>query len=272
MQARTIIAAVFVALVSFACASETASNFFRSTPNFYPTAQQNYDAGVRDLKNKNWLNAQAFFLHIHKNFGFSKWATLSELGLADAQFGMEKYTEAVDGYKGFIKAHPGNERVQDGYAAYRIGLSYFKEIPTDFFIMPPAYEKDQGPVIDALRELGAFADQYGDSPYAAEARKLIGECVRKLTDHELYVARFYLDNNKPYAAIGRLEGIIKDYPASQREPEIMLLLGKTYLKMEKPTEARSTFEKLSTQHPDDFRAEKARLYIQFIDKRYAGKK
>ncbi|HEY2745700.1 MAG TPA: outer membrane protein assembly factor BamD [Polyangia bacterium] len=271
MQARTIIAAVFVALLSFGCAGDAASNFFKSAPTFFPTAQQNYEAGIKELKHGNWLNAQAYFLHIHKNFGFSRWATLSELGLADSQFGMDKFTEAVDGYKGFIKAHPGNERVQDGYAAFRIGLSYFKEIPTDFFIMPPSYEKDQGPVIDALRELSAFADQYGDSVYAPEARKLIGQCVQKLTDHELYVARFYLDLNKPFAAIGRLEGVIKDYPASQREPEIMLLLGKTYLKMEKPIEARATFEKLSTQHPEDFRAEKARLYIQFIDKRYAGK-
>ena len=31
-------------------------------------------------------------------------------------------------------------RVQDGYAAFRIGLSYFKEIPSDFFIMPPSYQ------------------------------------------------------------------------------------------------------------------------------------
>jgi len=122
--------------------------------------------------------------------------------------------------------------------------------------------------MDALRELSAFSDQYGDSIYAPEARKLIGECVKKLTDHEMYVARFYLDNDKPYSAIGRLEGIIKEYPASQREPEIMLLLGKTYLKMEKPVEARATFAKLATLHPDDFRAAKAKLYIQFIDKRY----
>jgi outer membrane protein assembly factor BamD len=269
MQARTIIAATVIALASFACSSQTVSNFFRSTPSFYPTAQQNYEMGVKEIKAKNWLNAEAYFTHVHKNFGFSRWATLSELGLADAQFGEDKYTEAVDGYKGFIKAHPGNERVQDGYAAYRIGLSYYKEIPSDFFVMPPSYEKDQGPVLDALRELGAFAEQYGDSPYAPEARRLIGDCVRRLTDHELYVARFYLDNDHPYSAIGRLEGIIKEYPASQREPEIMLLLGKTYLKMEKPTEARATFVKLSTQHPEDFRAEKAKLYIQFIDKRYA---
>jgi outer membrane protein assembly factor BamD len=272
MQLRTIVAATLLAWVSFACSSESASNFFRTTPVFYPTAQQNYEMGVKELKSGNYLQAQSYFQHVRHTFGFSRWATLSELGVADALFGQDKLTEAIDGYKNFIKAHPGNERVQDGYAAFRIGLAYYKEIPTDFFIMPPSYEKDQGPVLDALRELTAFADQYGDSPYAAEARKHIGECVRRLTDHELYVARFYLDANKPYAAIGRLEGIIKDYPASQREPEIMLLLGKTYLKMEKATEARATFVKLATQHPEDFRAEKAKLYIQFIDKRYAEKK
>ncbi len=271
MQARTLVAAVAVALFSFACATEGGTSFFRTTPTFFPTAQQNYEYGVKELKAGNWITAEAFFKHVRTTFGFSKWATLSELGVADAEFGMEKFTEAVDAYKGFIKAHPGNERVQDGYAAYRIGLSYYTEIPTDFFVMPPSYEKDQGPVLDALRELTAFADQYGDSPYAAEARKHIGDCVKRLTDHELYVARFYLDADKPYAAIGRLEGVIKDDPASAREPEIMLLLGKTYLKMEKPSEARATFQKLATQHPDDFRAEKAKLYIQFIDKRYRGK-
>ena len=268
MQPRTIIAALALALLSFACASEGGSNFFRTTPNFFPTAQQNYEYGVKELKLGNWISAEAYFKHVRTTFGFSRWATLSELGIADSEFGRDRFTEAVDGYKNFIKAHPGNERVQDGYAAYRIGLSYYKEIPSDFFVMPPSYEKDQGPVIDALRELTAFADQYGDSPYAAEARKLIGDCVKRLTDHELYVAGFYLNNNKPYAAIGRLETVIKDYPASQREPEIMLLLGKTYLKMEKPMEARATFAKLATQHPEDFRADKARLYIQFIDKRY----
>jgi outer membrane protein assembly factor BamD len=271
MQTRTIIAATALALFSFACASEGGTNFFRTTPTFFPTAQQNYEYGLRELKNGSWFTADAYFKHVRSTFGFSKWATLSELGIADAQFGMSKYTEAIDGYKGFIKAHPGNERVQDGYAAFRIGLSYYKEIPSDFFIMPPAYEKDQGPVLDALRELTAFGDQYGDSSYAPEARRLIGDCVKRLTDHELYVAEFYLNNNHPFAAIGRLEGIIKDYPASQREPEIMLLLGKVYLKMEKPVEARSTFARLATQHPEDYRAEKAKLYIQFIDKKFGSK-
>ena len=195
--------------------------------------------GIKELKKSNWLNAQAYFLHVHKNFGFSKWATLSELGLADAQFGRTSTPRPSTATRASSRPTRATSACRTATRRSASGYAYFKEIPSDFFVMPPSYEKDQGPVIDALRELSAFADQYGDSPYAAEARKLIGECVRKLTDHELYVARFYLDANKPYAAIGRLEGIIKEYPASQREPEIMLLLGKTYLKMEKPTEARA---------------------------------
>ena len=247
--------------------SDQGSNFWRSTPNFYPTAQQNYDAGLKEMKNGNWLTAKQFFQHVKSQFGFSKWATLAELGAADASLGMEKFQEAIDGYKQFIKAHPSHERTQDGYAAYKIGEAYYKQIPTDWFLAPPSYEKDQGPVNDALRELTAFTDQYADSPYAPKARQLMGDCIRRLADHELYVARFYLDRGKPYAAIGRLEGVIKDFPGAQREPETLLLLGQTYLKMEKPDKAREAFEKLAAEHPEDYRAAKTKLYIQFLDKK-----
>jgi outer membrane protein assembly factor BamD len=249
---------------------EGGSGFLKSTPSFYPTAKENYDYGVRELKGQNWLTAIQYFHHVKTAFGFSKWATLAELGLADADVGREKYTEAIDGYKQFIKSHPSHEHVQDGYAAYRIGESYHKQIPSDWFLAPPSYEKDLGPVHDALRELTAFTEQYGDSPYAPKARKLMGDCVQRLTDHELYVARFYLDRDKPYAAIGRLEGIVKDYPGAKREPETLLMLGKTYMKMEKFDKAREVFSKLSTEHPEDYRAQKAKLYIDFIDRKQRG--
>jgi outer membrane protein assembly factor BamD len=275
MRARSALFYVSLALSSpllaAGCASEAATNFFKTTPTYQPTAEGNYLKGLKELKAGAWDMASQYFRHVRSTFGFSKWATLSELGLADCDFGMGKYTEAIDEYKSFMKAHPGNDRVQDGYVAFKIGQAYYKQIPSDWFVVPPSYEKDQGPVNDALRELTAYVDQYGDSTYAADARRMVGQTIKRLTDHELYVARFYLNSKHPYAAIGRLEGIVQKFPFSEREPEIMLLLGKTYLQMNKPAEARATFVKLATNHADDYRAEKAKLYIQFIDKRYAGK-
>jgi len=247
----------------------TTANFLRGTVTLYPTAQKNYDAGLRELKASNWMAAVQYFTHVRTNFGFSKWATMAELGIADANVGRDKYTEAIDGYKTFIKAHPGHEHVQDGYAAFKIGECYHKQIPGDWILAPPSYEKDQGPVLDALRELQAFADQYPASPYVAKGRKMIGECVRRLTDHELYVARFYLDRDKPYAAIGRLESVLREYPGGEREPEALLLLGKTYIQMKKLDRAREVFWKLANDHATDYRAQKGKLYIEFLDKQKA---
>ncbi len=257
--------AALLAVTLGACA-EGGATFLRNTPLFYPTAQRNYDQGQKELKSGNWMAAIQYFQHIRNNFGFSKLATLAELGIADANLGRERYTEAIDGYKDFIKAHPGHERTQDGYAAFKIGECYHAQIPGDFFIMPPSYEKDQGPILDALRELQNFVEQYADSPYVEKAKKFIAECIGRLADHELYVARFYLDLDKPYAAIGRLEGVLRDYPGAQREPECLLLLGKTYLAMKKNERAREIFLKLTVDHASDFRAERARRYIEFIDK------
>jgi outer membrane protein assembly factor BamD len=260
---------LFGALLFSGACSDT-SSIFRTTPTFFPTAEQNYNQGVKALKNGDWMTAQQYFQQVKSQFAFSRWATLSELGIADAEMGREQYTQAIDDYKAFIRAHPSHERVQDGYAAFKIGEAFHKQIPSDWFIMPPSYEKDQGPVIDALRELGAFREQYADSPHAKQAQKLYDDCVRRLADHELYVANFYLKLGKPYAAIGRLEGVVKMYPGARREPETLLLLGRTYLKMDKPIEARKAFLKLATDHPDDYRAEKARLYVKFIDQRFPG--
>ena len=259
-----------LAAVALLAACTETSSVFRTTPNFYPTAEQNYNQGLKELKSKNYITAEQFFQQVKSAFAFSRWATLAELGVADSEMGREKFAEAVDDYKAFIRAHPSHERVQDGYAAFRIGEAYHKQIPSDWFIVPPSYEKDQGPVLDAMRELGAFHDQYADSPYKAQAQKLYDDCVRRLADHELYVANFYLKLGKPHAAIGRLEGVVKSYPGARREPETLLLLGRTYLKMEKPADARRAFVKLVNEHPKDYRAEKARSYLKLIDQKYPG--
>jgi len=257
-----------VALVLGGGACSETTSVFRTTPTFFATAEQNYNQGLKEMKAGNWLTAQQYFQQIKTNFAFSRWATLAELGIGDCEMGREKYTEAIDDYKAFIRAHPSHERVQDGYAAFKIGEAFHKQIPSDWFIVPPSYEKDQGPVLEALRELGAFKDQYADSAYKEKAQKYYDDCVRRLADHELYVANFYLKLGKPYSAIGRLEGVVKNYPGARREPETLLLLGRTYLKMDKPSEARAAFVKLATEHAGDYRAEKARLYVKFIDQRF----
>src|SRR5262245_6366862 len=176
------------------------------------TAKQNYEKGLAELKEENYGEASRYFSFVKQKFPFSKYAVLAELAMADTQYERGNYQEAIDAYKNFVRLHPTHEKVEDGYVAFRICQCYVKEMPDDFFLVPPAYEKDQTAVHDALRELNDFVDKYPDSTYMKQALQDRREVLRRLIEHEVYVARFYLDRDAPQAAILRLEGALKRYP------------------------------------------------------------
>ena len=163
--------------------------------------------------------------------------------------------------------HPTHEKVTDGYIAFRIAECFVKEMPEDFFILPPAYEKDQSSVRDALRELDSARDKYPDSPYAKAAKVYRREVLRRLIEHEVYVARFYLERGHPKAAILRIEGALRRYPDSGQEGELMLALGETHLKMGNPARAKGVFERVVSEG-GSLQVKRALLFLDFIKQRF----
>jgi len=235
------------------------------------TAKQNYEKGLDELKDENYSEAQKYFQFVRSKFPFSKYAALAELAIADTNFAKASYTEAIDAYKQFIRLHPTHEKTVDGYAAFKIGECYFKDMPDDIWLLPPSYEKDQSAVSDALREIDDFVKKYPDSPYVKKAEPLRREALKRLVDHEVYVARFYLDRDHPKAAAMRIEGAIRRYPGSGREPELLLTLGQTYLHMNDPSRARDTFERVVREFHDASQARASELYLDFIKQRFGDR-
>jgi outer membrane protein assembly factor BamD len=191
---------------------------------------------------------------------------LGELAIADSQFARGNYNEAIDAYKAFMRLHPTHEKVEDGYAAFKIGESYFKDMPDDIWILPPSYEKDQSAVSDALRELTDFARKYPESQYFKQSEDLRRQVLQRLVDHEVYVARFYLRTEHPKAAALRLEAALRRYPGSGREPELLFALGETYLSLRDATRAKETFQRIIDEYPRAQDARRAELYLEFIAK------
>jgi outer membrane protein assembly factor BamD len=232
------------------------------------TAKQNYDKGMAELKSENYQEASRYFSFVKQKFPFSKYAVLAELAMADTQYERGNYQESIDAYKNFVRLHPTHEKVEDGYVAFRVCECYVKEMPDDFFLVPPAYEKDQTAVHDALRELNDFVDKYPDSSYLKQAMQDRREVLRRLIEHEVYVARFYLDRDAPQAAILRLEGALKRYPDSGREAELLLALGETHLQMGHAEKAKENFQKILATYNSTHQARRAELFLDFIKRRY----
>lgn len=228
------------------------------------TAKANYEKGVHELEDENYPEAVRFFSFVKSRFPFSRYATMSELRMADALFKQEKYLAAVDAYKLFVSFHPTHPKVVDGYVGYRVCEAQIKQIPEDWFLIPPSHEKDQTATRQALSDLIGFMRTHHQSKYFKKVETIYRKCLKKLVAHELYVARFYLDRNRPKATIMRLEGVLKRYPDAGVDPEVMLLLGQTYMKMNRPAKAQKTFASLVSKYPNDMNSEKAKLYLRHL--------
>jgi outer membrane protein assembly factor BamD len=255
-------------LVSVAPAGCATSDEATKPVTYSLTAKQNYEKGLAELKNEDYAEAAKYFQFVKQKYPFSKYAVLAELALADSQFDRGNFSEAIDSYKAFGRLHPTHDKVEDGYTSFRIGESYFKDMPDDIFLLPPSYEKDQSAVMDALRELGDFERKFPDSKYVKKAEELRRKVLQRLVDHEVYVARFYLNSDHPNAAALRLEGALRRYPGSGREAELLYALGETYLKMNDPLRAKETFQRVVSDYGAADDARRAALYLQFISKRY----
>src|SRR5665647_3583619 len=133
-------AAIFAvaAILASACGGKSGSG----AVEYSVSAQKNYEKGLKQLDAKDWVAASKYFGFIKSRFPYSKYAVLAELRLADAEFGAEQYLESIDSYRLFIKFHPTHEMVANGYATYRIGEAYYKQLPGDFWLFPPSFEKD----------------------------------------------------------------------------------------------------------------------------------
>ena len=187
----------------------TACSAAQVDTSYSGSARHRYLQGEEALEDSEYLEAVKHFTYVKNKFAYSKYAALSELRLADTYFEQDKYAEAIQGYGTFVRVRPNHRKVP--YALWRIGICHFEQIPSDFFLFPPTHEKDHGPTKDALRAFQRYVDRFPEDEHNGEARARILDCRRELADYELYVARFYLRQDRPVSARGRLETLHRDF-------------------------------------------------------------
>lgn len=172
-------------------------------------AEAIYLQGMDALSDEDYLTATDRFRAVKTKYLFSPYAALSELRLGDTAFAQTRYYEAIETFRLFIQSRPNHAEVP--YAYWKIGAAYAAQRPSDFFLLPPAHERDRGPTKDALRALQNYLDRYPEHKRAKEAQTLVKLCRQELGEYELYVARFYRHGQKWEAARGRYEILIERF-------------------------------------------------------------
>lgn len=195
--------------------------------------------GEQAFQNKKYEDAITQWKRVKESYPSPELAARTEINMADAYFLNKEYIEAAVEYESFRKLHPSHER--SGYALYRQGMSYFKQIK--------GIDTDQTPVKNARGIFESYLKLYPAGAHTAEVQEKVRECRDKQLQYEIYVGKFYLRNGSYPAAIARFETALKMYSDLPRCEELLHLLGRAYLDSGQKPKARETYERLLKEYP-----------------------
>lgn len=227
-------------------------------------AKVNLNRGNDALRTHDYASAEKYFEYVRTKFPYSDFAKEAELRLADIAWHKDEFTDARERYTNFVKLHPGHAKAD--YAAYRAAAcryQEFKKQASDFFLFPPAYEKDQTEIKGAVTALNDFVEGYPASKYVPEAQVVLVECKHRLAAHEMYVASFYAKRSRWAGAVGRWEAVVKDYPNLGEDQEAAFKLADTYrLHLHDPQKANQMLRLIIDRYPNTSAATKAERLLQ----------
>jgi len=158
--------------------------------------------GMDAYEEGKYSDAIEYFQKLKDWYPFSKYAILAELKIADANYHLKKYEEAIFAYEEFEKLHPRNEAIP--YVIYQIGRCYFDQIGT--------IDRDQSSAHKALETFERLAKQFPDDQYARSGSEHIIQCQKSLAGNDFYIGVFYFKSSHYPAAQQRFMRVLTNYP------------------------------------------------------------
>ena len=249
------------ALALCGCASSSADQVDLTKPvtgEAAGNAEKAFKQGESERKSSNFLEAQRYYEYIKQNFPYSQYAPLSELSICDMIFQREDFENAAKAYEEFVKSHPSHPRAD--YAAFRVGLARYQDRPSDSFILPPSYEREQTSLKNAADAFNRFLASYPTSPLVPEARIHLTDCRQRLLRHERYVAEFYAKREAWAGVANRWTNIAQSYgdlDGGKLRGEALWRAGEAFRSGNDPVKEHLVLKRLVTQLPasDQYRAQ-----------------
>ena len=161
---------------------------------------------------------------------------------------------AVHAADRFIRLHPRNPHVD--YVRYLKGVAHYANIG-----QPDRDPKHARKAIEAFSQL---IRQHPDSRYVPDALKRMRRADRILAQHELHVARFYMDRQAYVAVVNRSQRVLTDHGDPSAFAPALGLMAEGYARMGLDELARETLAILAHNYPDSPELSAARSAVETV--------
>jgi outer membrane protein assembly factor BamD len=207
------------------------------------SAEESLAQGKELLAKEKYERARPYFTHafeVEPNSAIGRESLLLAADTYYLQGGNTNYVQAEAKYRDFLNRFPTS--AQAAYVQFQIANSLAKRMEKP--------DRDQSGTRKAMEAYQELIRLYPTSEYAQQAQEQIKLVQSNLAEHEFTIGRFYLRYGMAFAAVERFEYLLANYPAYTDKAKVYYHLGVAQQKLNKPEEAKKTFDRLRTEAPD----------------------
>ncbi|HLD73398.1 MAG TPA: outer membrane protein assembly factor BamD, partial [Bdellovibrionota bacterium] len=230
---------VFLCITSLITACSTPSTTSSSSKSSLAAADY-FNEGVKLKQSKRWEDAIDRFETVKFRFPLSNYTKQAELEIADIHFLQKAWVESRTAYEIFKKFHPRDKELP--FVLYRVGLTYFYE-------MPSSVDRDLEPIEKTVEAFDEFLKTFPSSQYADDARTKRNKARSKLAERSLYVAEFYHKRKSYRAALGRALEVLEQYSDTEQLEEAYFYVISSYDKLGNKSKAQKHYNDMLQKFP-----------------------
>jgi outer membrane protein assembly factor BamD len=216
-----------------------------------------FEKANAQFEKKNYEEARAAFLEVKNRDLSKKFAPLSQLKIADSYVQEDEPERAIAEYQRFLENYP--EHQYASYAQYQIAMVYFNQIESP--------ERGYSGAAKARDEFEKLKKMFPRNPYKDIVDMKIEKCRNTMAEYEYLVGEFYFKKGSYNAAIGRFQGLLKNYPEFKGEAEALFLNGMSYMHLGQKEKASESFTRLVEKHPNNKLAKDAKKELAKLSRK-----
>jgi len=170
-----------------------------------------YKKGKEALESGDIMFATKMFNEAELLYPQSEWAAKSSLMAAYSYYVESYYDDAIFELERYLRIYSSDTN-QD-YANYLLALCHYETIVDE--------KKDLAPLLKAKNKFEFIIEKYPNSDYAIDSKFKIDLVMDILAAKELYIGKYYLDNQKWIAALNRFKNVVENYETTAHVEEAL---------------------------------------------------
>jgi outer membrane protein assembly factor BamD len=217
-------------------------------------AEKSFAKANEKIEKKQYDEARKLLQGVRRKDTSMEYAPLAQLRLADTHVSEEEPELAIDEYRRFLQDYPRHKYAS--YAQYQIAIIYYN------LIVGP--DRGFGAALRALEEFEKLMYVYPRNPYRDTVLVKMQRCRDVIADHEYMVGTFYFDKKAYNGALGRLKGLLEDFPDYEMGDMVLFQLAVSYKGIGEDGKADEHLDRLRQRYPGSMLIEKAEREFETI--------